>query len=197
MAVEDYLMFSSAPSFRRISSYALDTDETLRLATQKLIQTPQQPAPTNIPHAYVIPIPVMPSADNVQNYNHQAEASVAEVVGSTNGSTIASNHASGGSIVAPQPAGAAGFVHYHEQPALANFQTFSYPPHGGFFLPAGYRLVYAPTGTPQSQPATPATPHHGNSRGGSPPGEPQSQQPELPQSGGSQNPQSGGSQQDQ
>lgn len=203
LAVEDYLMFSSGPqaSFRRISNYSPDTEETLRLATQKLKQAPQQPVSTNIPHAYVIPIPVMSSTENIQNISGYGQSSeTGEIIGSTNGPTTVTNHAqyqfapiisdvttigstSGGSLVTPTPivtSGAnAGYVHYHDPSALTNFQTFSYTPHGGFFLPAGYRLVYAPTGTPQSQPATPATPHLGNSHDGTPPGERQHEQPQT------------------
>lgn len=113
VAVEDYPMFntpSQATSFRRTSSHSLDTDETLRLATQKLTQAPQshqqpeqqhQTAPA-VSHAYVIPISI-PSLENFQQQpSQQHRASVeqnnagpvcpAEVaqIGSSNGvSTIA------------------------------------------------------------------------------------------------------------
>jgi hypothetical protein len=75
--------------------------------------------------------------------------------------------------MAGSSAGSTGYIHYHE-PAL---QAFSYAPHGSFFLPAGYRLIYAPQtagATPQMQPATPATPQLGNSSNdGTPPAESQ------------------------
>lgn len=184
-------MFSTAPqtSFHRISNYSQDTEETLRLATQKLKQSPQQS--TNIPHTYVIPIPIMPSTDNIQNVPSYA-SEAAEIIGSTNGPTTVSTHpqyqftpilsdnsitsAPSGSLVTSTPiptASGPSYIHYHDPKTLANFQAFSYTPHSGFFLPAGYRLIYAPTGTPQSQPTTPATPHVGNSHDGTPPGEPQ------------------------
>ncbi|XP_015119573.1 uncharacterized protein LOC107042871 isoform X2 [Diachasma alloeum] len=192
--MEDYLMFSTAPqaSFRRISGYVPDTEETLRLATQKLKQA-SQPA-SSISHAYVIPIPVMPESSHKSFAIQESES-----IGSTNGPTIThpgyqftsilpdgASVASGiGSIVQATPVsssagssgvsgatGGPGYVHYHDSHS-ANFQTFSYTPHGGFFLPPGYRLVYAPPETSQSQPETPATPHPGCSHDGTPPGEPQ------------------------
>ncbi|XP_063978625.1 serine/threonine-protein kinase Wnk isoform X2 [Diachasmimorpha longicaudata] len=192
--MEDYLMFSTAPqaSFRRISGYVPDTDETLRLATQKLKQA-SQPA-SSISHAYVIPIPVMPESSHKPFAIQENES-----IGSTNGPTIshpgyqftsiipdgASVTTGKGSIVQATPlssststagvssaGGAPGYVHYHDSHS-ANFQTFSYTPHGGFFLPPGYRLVYAPPDTSQSQPETPATPHPSGSHDGTPPGEPQ------------------------
>lgn len=200
--VDDY-MFSTAPQtpLQRISSQSPDTDETLRLATQKLkqplhqAQPQQQQQTTSIPHAYVIPIPLMPS-ENVQSIAAQHCSSysseISETIGSTNGPTILNptqyqfapilpdganiTAATTGTLVAPTPiSGSSGngaaYLHYHQGPTLANFQTFGYTPHGGFFLPTGYRLIYAPTGTPQSQPATPATPQLGHSHDGTPPGE--------------------------
>lgn len=205
--MEDYLMFSTAPQtpLQKIPSQSLDTEETLRLAMQKLKQTPQpshqqQQQTANIPHAYVIPIPVMPS-ENMQNIvQHPSNYTSAmnanetlETIGSTNGPTTLNptryqfapiipdgpniTGPTSDSLVAPTPISGSvtnsGYLHYHQGPTLANFQTFGYTPHGGFFLPAGYRLIYAPTSSPHSQPATPATPHLGNSNNGTPPGEPQ------------------------
>lgn len=205
--MEDYLMFSTAPQtpIQRPPGQSPDTEETLRLAMQKLRQTPQSShqQTANIPHAYVIPIPVMPS-ENMQNIPQQQHSTnyntsvtnvneSMETIGSTNGPTTLNSaryqfapiipdgaNIAGppsGSLVAPTPISGStansGYLHYHQGPTLANFQTFGYTPHGGFFLPAGYRLIYAPTSSPQSQPATPATPHLGNSHNGTPPGEPQ------------------------
>lgn len=183
-------MFSTAPqaSFRRVSGYCPDTEETLRLATQKLKQAPQQQK--NIPHAYVIPIPVMPAATATTATQNDEQ----QIIGSTNGpthpqyshpqyqftpiipdGTAASGNTSASAncnIVTPTPLTSTGYLQYHDTGAISNFQTFNCSPHGGFLLPAGYRLVYAPTGTPQSsQPATPATPRLGNSHDGTPPSE--------------------------
>ncbi|XP_023287595.1 uncharacterized protein LOC105697780 isoform X1 [Orussus abietinus] len=202
--MEDHLMFSTVPQtpLQRVTSYSPDTDETLRLAMQKLkqpLQQTQQQQATSIPRAYVIPIPLVPP-ENVQNVastaqdsNHGHGNESFEIIGSTNGPTVLNRSQyqfspilpdgtddagiSSGSLVAPIPISSSrgndGCVHYHQQPTLANFQTFGYTPHGGFFVPAGYRLVYAPSGTSYSQPATPATPQLGNSHDGTPPCEPQ------------------------
>lgn len=65
-------MFNTTPQtpLQKAPSNYPDTDETLRLAMQKLKQTPLQLQPqqaaTGIPHAYVIPIPVVPS-ETMQN----------------------------------------------------------------------------------------------------------------------------------
>ncbi|XP_066588439.1 serine/threonine-protein kinase Wnk-like isoform X2 [Prorops nasuta] len=224
--MEDYLMFSTAPQtpLQKGSNHYPDTEETLRLAMQKLKQTPvqcSQPTATGIPHAYVIPIPVVPS-ENMQNPAHVSHShshvetepescqpqyqftpiipdgsntvSTAGAMASTTtpisssavqalmtSAPINSTAATGNfiqyheapALMTPAPISSAAtgnFIQYHEAPALQNFQTFSYTPQG-FFLPAGYRLVYAPAET--SQPPTPATPHIGNSHDGTPPGEPQ------------------------
>lgn len=64
------------------------------------------------------------------------------------------------------------FVQYQEAASgMPGFQSYNYSTRPGFFLPSGYRLVYTPTGSAQSQPATPATPQPGNSSEGTPPGE--------------------------
>lgn len=176
-----------------------DTDETLRLAMQKLKQTPLQLQPqqaaTGIPHAYVIPIPVVPS-ETIQNVSTQQSSSytseIAESLDSAHNPAIINSAqyqftpilpdgtniavSSTGSLVTPIPisssTGSGNYIQYHENQTLPNFQTFSCTSHGGFFLPAGYRLIYAPPGgTSQSQPATPATPHIGNSHDGTPPTE--------------------------
>lgn len=197
------MVFSTAPQtpMQKVPGYSLDTDETLRLAMQKLKQAPQQgSATTGIPHAYVIPIPIV-SSENVGTAAHMTPSDSSlppsdGIVETTNNGVlpvaqhsltpahcqfapiladglVTSSSTSGGTLMAPQVAQASPYMHYHEAPSIANFQTFSYSPHGGFFLPAGYRLIYAPTTTPQTQPATPATPQLGNSHDGTPPGEPQ------------------------
>ncbi|XP_054007289.1 mucin-17-like isoform X3 [Hylaeus anthracinus] len=198
---EDYLMFNTTPQtpLQKASSNYPDTDETLRLAMQKLKQTPLQLQPqqatAGIPHAYVIPIPVVPS-ETMQNMPSQQSSSYTSEVGesfdSTHNSAIINSAqyqfapiipdgtniavSSTGSLVTPIPisssTGSGGYIQYHENQPVPNFQTFSCTPHGGFFLPAGYRLIYAPPGASQSQPATPATPHIGNSHDGTPPAEP-------------------------
>lgn len=195
-------MFSTAPQtpMQKVPGYSLDTDETLRQAMQKLKQAPQQATQqattTSIPHAYVIPIPIVSSENMATSHLPPSDPScdVGGVVETTNNShsltpahcqfapiladgLVTSSSTSGGAVMAPQVAQQPSYMqHYHEAappPGIANFQTFSYSPHGGFFLPAGYRLIYAPTTTPQTQPATPATPQLGNSHDGTPPGEPQ------------------------
>ncbi|XP_033190942.2 wnk kinase isoform X4 [Bombus vancouverensis nearcticus] len=199
---EDYLMFNTTPQtpLQKAPSNYPDTDETLRLAMQKLKQTPLQLQPqqaaTGIPHAYVIPIPVVPS-ETMQNVSTQQPTTytseLTESLEPAHNPTIinstqyqftpilpdGTNYAvsSTGSLVTPIPisssTGSGGYIQYHDNQTLSNFQTFSCTPHGGFFLPAGYRLIYAPSGgTSQSQPATPATPHIGNSHDGTPPAEP-------------------------
>ncbi|KOX79935.1 Serine/threonine-protein kinase WNK1 [Melipona quadrifasciata] len=201
-STEDYLMFNTTPQtpLQKVPSNYPDTDETLRLAMQKLKQTPlqlqSQQAATGIPHAYVIPIPVVPS-ETMQNVSTQQSASYSSEVTESlepvhnpaiinpaqyqftpilpDGTNIAVS--STGSLVTPIPisssTGSGGYIQYHDNQTLSNFQAFSCTPHGGFFLPAGYRLIYAPPGgTSQSQPATPATPHIGNSHDGTPPAEP-------------------------
>ncbi|CAK9795460.1 Serine/threonine-protein kinase WNK3 [Anthophora plagiata] len=198
---EDYLMFNTTPQtpLQKAPSNYPDTDETLRLAMQKLKQTPLQLQPqqaaAGIPHAYVIPIPVVPS-ETMQNVTSQQSSSytsdVAESLDPTHNPAIINSAqyqftpilpdgtnitvSSTGSLVTPIPisssTGSGGYIQYHENQTLPNFQTFSCTPHGGFFLPAGYRLIYAPPGASQSQPATPATPHIGNSHDGTPPAEP-------------------------
>ncbi|XP_011503248.1 PREDICTED: serine/threonine-protein kinase WNK1 [Ceratosolen solmsi marchali] len=198
--LEDYIMFSPATQtpMQRKLSYSPDTEETLRLATQKLKQ-PAQSAGSAIPHAYVIPVPIVPS-ENLQSISSSAQTSATSEIPdvgvvSTNGPTtqvlgqsqyqfgpttlpdVTTQGSSTSTLVtsamAGSSAGSTGYIHYHE-PAL---QAFSYAPHGSFFLPAGYRLIYAPQtagATPQMQPATPATPQLGNSSNdGTPPGEPQ------------------------
>ncbi|KAK9297698.1 hypothetical protein QLX08_008739 [Tetragonisca angustula] len=198
---EDYLMFNTTPQtpLQKAPSNYPDTDETLLLAMQKLKQTPlqlqSQQAATGIPHAYVIPIPVVPS-ETMQNVSNQSASYSSEITESLeplhnpaiinpaqyqftpilpDGTNIAVS--STGSLVTPIPisssTGSGGYIQYHDNQTLSNFQAFSCTPHGGFFLPAGYRLIYAPPGgTSQSQPATPATPHIGNSHDGTPPAEP-------------------------
>ena len=250
-----YSTTSQSTTLRQLPSYSPDTDETLRLATQKLNQAPQhyhqvqqyaqqQQAP-GIPHAYVIPIPLMP--DNHQQQTQQQHTyqhlstDLQESVGScSNGQTTtgttnssssstavmhdamyagvqshyqfapiipdATNSAShghyqfapilldgntgtpssmtntgmsSGAIVTPTPISMSArppvpYLQYHEAPpGIANYPTFGYSSHPGFFLPTGYRLVYEPTGTSQSQPATPAAAHLSNSHDGTPPGETQ------------------------
>lgn len=199
-------MFSTTPQtpLQKAPSNYPDTDETLRLAMQKLKQTPLQLQPqqatAGIPHAYVIPIPVVPS-ETMQNMPAQQSTTsyTSEIVESVDpahnpaiinsaqyqfapilpdGTNIAVS--STGSLVTPIPmssaTGSGGYIQYHENQTIPNFQTFSCTPHGGFFIPAGYRLIYAPPGASQSQsqsqPATPATPHIGNSHDGTPPAEP-------------------------
>ncbi|OAD59198.1 Serine/threonine-protein kinase WNK3 [Eufriesea mexicana] len=195
---EDYLMFNTTPQtpLQKAPSNYPDTDETLRLAMQKLKQTPLQLQPpqatAGIPHAYVIPIPVVPS-ETMQNVSTQQSSNytsdVTESLDPTHNPAIINSAqyqftpilpdgtnmavSSAGSLVTPIPVSRSGYIQYHENQTLPNFQTFSCTPHGGFFLPAGYRLIYAPSsGTSQSQPATPATPHVGNSHDGTPPAEP-------------------------
>lgn len=68
--MDDYIMFSPATQtpIQRKLSYSPDTEETLRLATQKLKQ-PQGPTQSQaqaLSHAYVIPVPIVPS-DNYQS----------------------------------------------------------------------------------------------------------------------------------
>lgn len=187
---EDYLMFGTTPQtpLQKGPSNYPDTDETLRLAMQKLKQTPLQLQPqqasAGIPHAYVIPIPVVPS-ENMQsvvsqqgnNCSNDVSESIdtthSTVVGNTTqyqftpilseGTNISSTNV--GPLPASAPLSISGatsaYIQYEGQP-LPNFQTFSCTPHGGFFLPAGYRLIYTPP-TTQSQPATPATSHVANS----------------------------------
>lgn len=186
-------MFSTAPQtpLQKGSTNYPDTEETLRLATQRLKQTPLQLQPqqasAGIPHAYVIPIPVVPS-ENMQSVVSQQGSNncsndISENIDSTHSSAInnpaqyqfapiLSEGTNVPSVTGPLPAplpisssaGAAAYIQYHDGQPLSNFQTFSYTPHGGFFLPAGYRLIYTPpTGTTQSQPATPAAPHVANS----------------------------------
>ncbi|PBC29790.1 serine/threonine-protein kinase Wnk isoform X5 [Apis cerana] len=198
---EEYLMFNTNPQtpLQKAPNNYPDTDETLRLAMQKLKQTPLQLQPqqtaTGIPHAYVIPIPVVPS-ETIQNVSTQQSSSytseIAESLDSAHNPTIINSAqyqftpilpdgtnitvSSTGSLVTPIPisssTGSGSYIQYHENQTLPNFQTFSCTSHGGFFLPAGYRLIYAPPGgTSQSQPATPATPHIGNSHDGTPPTE--------------------------
>ncbi|KAG9428628.1 hypothetical protein HZU67_10032 [Apis mellifera carnica] len=198
---EEYLMFNTNPQtpLQKAPNNYPDTDETLRLAMQKLKQTPLQLQPqqtaTGIPHAYVIPIPVVPS-ETIQNVSTQQSSSytseITESLDSAHNPAIINSAqyqftpilpdgtniavSSTGSLVTPIPisssTGSGSYIQYHENQTLPNFQTFSCPSHGGFFLPAGYRLIYAPPGgTSQSQPATPATPHIGNSHDGTPPTE--------------------------
>lgn len=187
---EDYLMFSTAPQtpLQKGSNNYPDTDETLRLAMQKLKQTPLQLQPqqasAGIPHAYVIPIPVVPS-ENMQSVVSQQSNNcpndISESIDTTHsmavgnptqyqfapilseGTNISSTTI--GPLSASAPLSISGtpsaYIQYEGQP-LPNFQTFSCTPHGGFFLPAGYRLIYTPP-TTQSQPATPATSHVTNS----------------------------------
>ncbi|XP_019699326.1 uncharacterized protein LOC105188438 isoform X2 [Harpegnathos saltator] len=199
---EDYLMISTAPQTplqKGPNNNYPDTDETLRLAMQKLKQTPLQLQPqqasAGIPHAYVIPIPVVPS-ENMQSIvsqqSNNCSNDITEGIDTThspavNNSTTqyqfapilseGTNVSSAiGALPAPLPIANStnAYIQYHEGQQLSNFQTFSCTPHGGFFLPAGYRLIYAPsTGTTQSQPATPAaTSHVTNSRDDTPPTEP-------------------------
>jgi len=184
-------MFSTAPQtpLQKGSNNYPDTDETLRLAMQKLKQTPLQLQPqqasAGIPHAYVIPIPVVPS-ENMQSVvsqqNNNCSNDISESI-DTMHNTVAGNPTQyqfapilseginiPSSTVGPLPVSAplsisgatSAYIQYHEGQPLSNFQTFSCTPHGGFFLPAGYRLIYTPP-TTQSQPATPATSHVANS----------------------------------
>jgi len=183
-------MFGTAPQtpLQKGPSNYPDTDETLRLAMQKLKQPPLQLQPqqasAGIPHAYVIPIPVVPS-ENMQsvvsqqgnNCSNDVSESIdtthSTVVGNptqyqftpilSEGTNISSTNVGSLPATAPLPISGAtnAYIQYEGQP-LPNFQTFSCTPHGGFFLPAGYRLIYTPP-TTQSQPATPATSHVVNS----------------------------------
>ncbi|XP_014481955.1 PREDICTED: uncharacterized protein LOC106748175 isoform X3 [Dinoponera quadriceps] len=198
---EDYLMISTAPQtpLQKGPNNYPDTDETLRLAMQKLKQTPLQLQPqqasAGIPHAYVIPIPVVPS-ENIPNIvsqqNNNCSNDTIEGVDMTHSPAVsnptqyqfasmlsegANMPSATGALPAPLPIATStgAYIQYHEGQPLSNFQTFSCTPHGGFFLPAGYRLIYAPsTGTTQSQPATPAatSSHITNSRDDTPPTEP-------------------------
>lgn len=196
---EDYLMFSTAPQtpLQKGPNNYPDTDETLRLAMQKLKQTPLQLQPqqasAGIPHAYVIPIPVVPS-ENMQSVvsqqSNNCSNDISENVDATHSPAISNPTqyqfapilsegtnipSTAGPLPTPLPisSSTSAYIQYHESQPLSNFQTFSCTPHGGFFLPAGYRLIYAPsTGTTQSQPATPAASHITNSRDDTPPTEP-------------------------
>lgn len=171
-------MFSTAPQtpLQKGPNNYPDTDETLRLAMQKLKQAPLQLQPqqasAGIPHAYVIPIPVVPSENIpsvVSQQGNNCPSDTAESVDTTHNPAqyqFAPILSEGtnippaiGQLSAPLSISSStgGYIQYHEGQPLSNFQTFSCTPHGGFFLPAGYRLIYAPTtGTTQSQPATPA-----------------------------------------
>ncbi|XP_032679490.1 uncharacterized protein LOC116847957 isoform X3 [Odontomachus brunneus] len=200
---EDYLMISTAPQtpLQKGSNNYPDTDETLRLAMQKLKQTPLQLQPqqasAGIPHAYVIPIPVVPS-ENMQSIvsqqSNNCSNDTTEGIDMTHSPAVSNPTqyqfapilsegtnvpSTTGTLSAPLPitSSTGAYIQYHEGQPLTNFQTFSCTPHGGFFLPAGYRLIYAPsTGTTQSQPATPAaTSHVTSSRDDTPPTEPPSQ----------------------
>lgn len=178
-------MFSTAPQtpLQKGPNNYPDTDETLRLAMQKLKQTPlqlqpQQQASAGIP-AYVIPIPVVPS-ENMQSVVSQQGSNnctndISEGIDSMHGNSsaqyqfapiLSSEGTSIPSTTGPAPLSISNstgttYIQYHEGgQQLTNFQAFSCAPHGGFFLPAGYRLIYAPPtapGTTPTQPATPAT----------------------------------------
>lgn len=183
-------MFSTAPQtpLQKGPNNYPDTDETLRLAMQKLKQTPLQLQPqqasAGIPHAYVIPIPVVPS-ENMQSVVSQqgnnCSNDISESIDTMHSTAVGnptqyqfapilSEGTNISSTTGPLPASAplsisgatSAYIQYHEGQPLSNFQTFSCTPHGGFFLPAGYRLIYTPP-TTQSQPATPATSHVANS----------------------------------
>lgn len=67
-------MFSPATQtpIQRKLSYSPDTEETLRLATQKLKQPSAPHQQSGIPHAYVIPVPMVPS-DNLQGISIAAQ----------------------------------------------------------------------------------------------------------------------------
>ncbi|XP_071626881.1 uncharacterized protein Wnk isoform X3 [Temnothorax longispinosus] len=184
--MEDYLMFGTAPQtpLQKGPNNYPDTDETLRLAMQKLKQTPLQLQPqqasAGIPHAYVIPIPVVPS-ENMQSVvsqqSNNCSNDISESIDTTHSTAVGNPTqyqfapilsegtnipSTTGPLSAPAPLSIPGatsaYIQYHEGQPLPNFQTFSCTPHGGFFLPAGYRLIYTPP-TTQSQPATPATSH--------------------------------------
>ncbi|XP_036141340.1 serine/threonine-protein kinase WNK1 isoform X2 [Monomorium pharaonis] len=187
---EDYLMFSTAPQtpLQKGSNNYPDTEETLRLAMQKLKQTPLQLQPqqasAGIPHAYVIPIPVVPSESMQSVVSQQGNNCLNDVsegidmtystaVGNPTQYQFAPILSEGTNIpstTGPLPASASlsisgatsAYIQYHESQPLPNFQTFTCTPHGGFFLPPGYRLIYTPP-TTQSQPTTPATSHVTNS----------------------------------
>lgn len=177
-------MFSTAPQtpLQKGPNNYPDTDETLRLAMQKLKQTPlqlqpQQQASAGIPHAYVIPIPVVPS-ENMQSVvsqqSNNCSNDISEGIDSMHSTAIGnptqyqfapilSDGANISSTTGSAPLSISNstgttYIQYHEgQQPLPNFQAFSCASHGGFFLPAGYRLIYAPpAGTTPSQPATPA-----------------------------------------
>ncbi|EZA58553.1 Serine/threonine-protein kinase WNK3 [Ooceraea biroi] len=174
--MEDYLMFSTSPQtpLQKGPNNYPDTEETLRLAMQKLKQTPLQLQPqqasAGIPHAYVIPIPVVPSENIpsvVSQQGNNCPSDTAESIDSTHSPAVSnpaqyqftpilSEGTNIPSTIGPLsiPSSTGAYIQYHEGQPLPNFQTFSCTPHGGFFLPAGYRLIYAPT--TQSQPATPA-----------------------------------------
>ncbi|XP_011260874.1 serine/threonine-protein kinase WNK1 isoform X4 [Camponotus floridanus] len=178
---EDYFMFSTAPQtpLQKGPNNYPDTDETLRLAMQKLKQTPLQLQPqqasAGIPHAYVIPIPVVPS-ENMQSVvsqqSNNCSNDLSEGIDSIHSTAVCNPTqyqfapilSEGGNIsstTVPTPLSISNstYVQYHEGQPLPNFQAFSCTPHGGIFLPAGYRLIYAPAGTTPSQPATPAVSH--------------------------------------
>ncbi|XP_029659194.1 serine/threonine-protein kinase WNK1 isoform X3 [Formica exsecta] len=184
---EDYFMFSTAPQtpLQKGPNNYPDTEETLRLAMQKLKQTPlqlqpQQQASAGIPHAYVIPIPVVPS-ENMQSVvsqqSNNCSNDLTEGIDSMHNTAVGNstqyqftpilsegaNISSTTGLAPLSISNSTGttYIQYHEgQQSLPNFQAFSYTPHGGFFLPTGYRLIYAPSaGMTPSQPATPAAPH--------------------------------------
>jgi len=163
---EDYLMFSTAPQtpLQKGSNNYPDTDETLRLAMQKLKQTPLQLQPqqasAGIPHAYVIPIPVVPS-ENMQSVvsqqSNNCSNDISESIDTTH-NTVAGNPTQyqfapilseginiPSSTVGPLPVSA---------PLSISGATSAYIQyHEGQHTPP----------TTQSQPATPATAHVANS----------------------------------
>lgn len=153
----------SQTPFHRKLSYSPDTEETLKLATQKLNLT------AGIPHAYVIPVQVMPS-ENRLNILGQHTSDTSELVNAANSLTTLNPFTKfvpeGTSINTEN------YIQSLEAPRLSNLQTFT--SHGGFFLPAGYRLIYAPVGSSQIQSTTPTAPQFENSNNDTPPAELQS-----------------------
>lgn len=179
-------MFSTAPQtpLQKGPNNYPDTEETLRLAMQKLKQAPlqlqpQQQASAGIPHAYVIPIPVVPS-ENMQSVvsqqSNNCSNDLTEGIDSMHSTAVgnptqyqftpilsegANIPSTGLAPLSISNSTGATYIQYHEgQQPLPNFPAFSCTPHGGFFLPTGYRLIYAPpTGMTPSQPVTPAASH--------------------------------------
>ena len=128
-------------------NYSIDTEKTPRIATSQLKQT------TVRPHAYVFPVHVLPS-ENIQSTAAQHIGDALELANSVNDTTTINKFTQ---FVSEGISGnSENYIHSFEGPLLSNLQTFT--SHGGFFLPAGYQLIYAPLGNSQVQSTTPTTP---------------------------------------